>query len=113
MRQRSPGGIDATTAPGSSQIIQYGFSEKWVVMLCIIIASLGLVFGVSFGAWALVRASDATAHAQALQGELRAYTEAMNAQQQTVRAKLEVVQYDHNALKAQLVAKGVYQATEH
>lgn len=108
MRQDSP-----SNQPFGAQVIQYGFSEKWLIVLCIIIASLGLIFGVSMGAWALVRASDATAHAQALQGEIRAYTEAMNAQQQTVRAKLEVVQYDHNALKAQLVAKGIYQATEH
>lgn len=31
----------------------------------------------------------------------------------TVSAQYEVLQYDQQALKAQLVAKGVYQATEH
>lgn len=105
--------VHAKTAPGSAQIIQYGFSERWLIIVCIVLGALGLIFGVSMGTWALVRSGDAIAASQALQGELRAYTEAMNAQQQTVRAKLEVVQYDHNALKAQLVAKGVYQATEH
>lgn len=31
----------------------------------------------------------------------------------TVKAKYEVLQYDQQALKAQLVAKGIYEATEH
>jgi hypothetical protein len=31
----------------------------------------------------------------------------------TVKAKYEVLQYDHQALKAQLVAKGLYEGTEH
>jgi hypothetical protein len=113
MRQDSPNTVDARTAPGSAQIIQYGFSERWLIIVCIVLGALGLIFGVSIGTWALVRSADAVGATQALEGELRAYTEAMNAQQQTVRAKLEVVQYDHNALKAQLVAKGVYQSTEH
>jgi cytochrome oxidase assembly protein ShyY1 len=113
MRQDSPYSVDARTSPYSAQVIQYGFSEKWLIVLCIIIAALGLIFGVSLGTWALVRSSDAVSQAQALQGEIRAYTAAMDAQAQTTRAKLEIVQYDHNALKAQLVAKGIYEATEH
>jgi hypothetical protein len=31
----------------------------------------------------------------------------------TVSAQYEVLQYDQQALKAQLIAKGVYEATEH
>jgi hypothetical protein len=31
----------------------------------------------------------------------------------TVSAQYEVLQYDQQALKAQLVAKGIYQGTEH
>lgn len=31
----------------------------------------------------------------------------------TVSAQYEVLQYDQQALKAQLVAKGIYEATEH
>lgn len=31
----------------------------------------------------------------------------------TMSAKYEVLQYDHQALKAQLVAKGLYEGTEH
>lgn len=31
----------------------------------------------------------------------------------TVSAQYQILQYDHQALKAQLVAKGVYQGTEH
>jgi hypothetical protein len=31
----------------------------------------------------------------------------------TVSAKYEVLQYDHQALKAQLVARGLYEGTEH
>lgn len=31
----------------------------------------------------------------------------------TMSAKYEVLQYDHQALKAQLVAKGIYEGTEH
>lgn len=31
----------------------------------------------------------------------------------TVSAQYEVLQYDQQAMKAQLVAKGIYQATEH
>jgi hypothetical protein len=31
----------------------------------------------------------------------------------TNSAKLEILQYDHQALKAQLVAKGLYESTEH
>ncbi len=31
----------------------------------------------------------------------------------TVSAKYEVLQYDQQAMKAQLVAKGIYQGTEH
>lgn len=32
---------------------------------------------------------------------------------QTVKAKYEVLQYDHQAMKAQLVARGLYEGTEH
>lgn len=31
----------------------------------------------------------------------------------SLAAKYEVLQYDHQALKAQLVAKGIYEGTEH
>src|SRR5688572_1133246 len=82
MRQDSPNTVDARTAPGSAQIIQYGFSERWLIIVCIVLGALGLIFGVSIGTWALVRSADAVGATQALEGELRAYTEAMNAQQQ-------------------------------
>lgn len=38
---------------------------------------------------------------------------AVTAELKTVKAKYEVLQYDQQALKAQLVAKGLYEGTEH
>lgn len=80
-------------AHGAS-IIQVGFSERWLVILLIAIAFISLICSIL----SLMRSSDATA----LEGIVR-----------TNNAKIEVLQYDHQALKAQLVAKGLYEATEH
>jgi hypothetical protein len=80
-------------AQGAS-IIQVGFSERWLVILLIAIAFIALICSIL----SLVRSSEATA----LENVVR-----------TNNAKLEVLQYDHQALKAQLIAKGQYESSEH
>lgn len=81
-------------ASGGAQIIQTGFSERWLVILLIMVSFVALIFA----GIALHESSQAAALAITVR---------------TNNAKIEVLQYDHNALKAQLVAKGLYQATEH
>ena len=99
--QDSPNSVTAHTSPGSAQIITTGFSERWLIVLLILVAFVALVVSII-----ALRES----------GETAALREAVTSLRDTVRTnngKLEVVQYDHNALKAQLVAKGIYQGTEH
>ncbi len=93
--------FDARTAPGSAQIITTGFSERWLIVLLIMVAFSSLVFS----AMALHESSESAA--------LREAVASLRETVRTNNGKLEVVQYDHNALKAQLVAKGLYQGTEH
>jgi hypothetical protein len=80
--------VDASlTAPGSAQVIQVetlGKHGLLLLFLCAFIAALSAV-GFIFTLFEL----------------------------KTVSAQYEVLQYDQQALKAQLVAKGIYQATEH
>lgn len=80
--------IHATTAPNSSLMLHIDRSVGRQFML-ILWASCAIS---AFALAALLFTRD----------ELR-----------TVKAKYEVLQYDHQSLKAQLVAKGVYEATEH
>ena len=85
MRQDSPGSIDARTASGSViQIETLGRYGLLMLFLCAFIAALASV-GFIFVLFEL----------------------------KTVSAQYEVLQYDQQALKAQLVAKGIYEATEH
>ena len=109
MRQDSPYSVDARSAPGSAQVIQYGFSDRWLIIVLIVVTVLALIFAV----FALVRSSDAVATQANLTGQI-AKTEADHAAQvRTLAARIEVLQYDHQALKGQLVAKGIYEGTEH
>lgn len=86
--------VHTHNASGGAQIIQTGFSERWLIILLIMVSFVALIFA----GIALHESSQATALAITVR---------------TNNAKIEVLQYDHNALKAQLVAKGLYQATEH
>lgn len=85
MRQDSPGSIDARAAGAS--IVQVETLGRYGVFLLFVCAFIAAVAAV--GLWAT-------------RDELR-----------TVKAKYEVLQYDQQALKAQLVAKGLYAGTEH
>jgi hypothetical protein len=60
VRQRSPGGVDANTAPGSAQIIQVGITERslFFLVLCVLVVALGVSI------WALDRSGAATDQAQ-------------------------------------------------
>lgn len=95
-------GLRANTAPNSSQVIFYGISEKALFLLVLFVLGVALVVAIL----ALDRATGAAATATA---EVAALRETVR----TNNAKYEVLQYDHNALKQQLVAKGMYQPTEH
>jgi hypothetical protein len=87
VRQHSQGGVDATTAPGSAQIVNVETLGRHGVLLLFLCAFVAAVSAVGF-LFTLY--------------ELK-----------TVSAQYQVLQYDQQALKAQLVAKGVYAATEH
>jgi hypothetical protein len=87
VRQSSPGGVDATTAPNSAQIVNVETLGRHGVLLLFLCAFVAAVSAVGF-LFTLY--------------ELK-----------TVSAQYEVLQYDQQALKAQLVAKGLYAATEH
>lgn len=81
-------------ASQGAQIIQTGFSERWLIVLLIMVSFAALIFaGIAL-------------HEAAESANLKEIVRTNN-------AKIEILQYDHNTLKAQLVAKGVYQATEH
>lgn len=94
--------VNARTATGSAQIIQTGISEKSLFFLVLFVLGVALIVSIFALVKATEAASTATAEVQALRDVVR-----------TNNAKIEVLQYDHNALKQQLVAKGLYQATEH
>lgn len=81
------GSVHAATAPNSAQIVNVetlGKHGVLVLFLCAFIAALSSV-GFIFTLFEL----------------------------KTVSAQYEVLQYDQQALKAQLVAKGLYTGTEH
>jgi hypothetical protein len=85
MRQDSPGSIDARA--GGASVVQVETLGRYgllMLFLCAFIAALASV-GFIFVLFEL----------------------------KTVSAQYEVLQYDQQALKAQLIAKGVYEATEH
>jgi len=85
MNQDSPHSIDARTASGSViQIETLGRYGLLMLFLCAFVAALASV-GFIFVLFEL----------------------------KTVSAQYEVLQYDQQALKAQLVAKDIYKATEH
>lgn len=85
MRQDSPGSIDARAAGASVvQVETLGRYGLLLLFFCAFIAALSSV-GFIFTLFEL----------------------------KTVNARYAVLQYDQQALKAQLVAKGIYEATEH
>lgn len=96
MNQDSP-----SNQPFGAQINNFGFSERWLIVVLILVAFAALFFSVL----SLHEASEAAA--------LRESVATMRETVRTNNAKIEILQYDHNALKAQLVAKGLYQGTEH
>lgn len=84
---RSPGSVQADSGGGSQLLhIELGLGKSAIILLWIscFISAVALV-----GLWANYAA-------------LR-----------TVSAQYQVLQYDHQALKAQLVAQGIYEGTEH
>ena len=97
MRQDSP-----TNQPFGAQIVQNGISEKALFFVVLFVLGVSLVVSVMAYGRATQAASTATAEVVALRETVR-----------TNNAKIEILQYDQQALKAQLVAKGLYQATEH
>lgn len=102
MRQRSPGGVDASSAPGSAQIIQVGISEKALLFVVLAVLVVSLAVSIIAFAFSIRAESSAIAAVASLRETVR-----------TNNAKYEVLQYDHTTLKQQLVAKGLYQPTEH
>lgn len=94
--------LNVNAAPSSSQVIFHGVSEKALFFLVLFVLGVALLVAIL----ALDRATGAAATATA---EVAALRETVR----TNNAKYEVLQYDHNALKQQLVAKGMYQPTEH
>ena len=110
-------------SPGNSQTAHDGGSNAnasisggfWIALL-------GLILGV-FGVVGLVLALEAAKDADAARNyaeEARTNAAIAISQRdelaagiQTLKAKYEVLQYDHQALKGQLVAKGIYEGTEH
>lgn len=97
MRQDSP-----SNQPFGAQIIQNGISEK--TLLVVVLFILGVALVVSILAYG--RSTEALSVARAEVATLRDVVKVNN-------GKIEVIQYDHNTLKGQLVAKGLYQPTEH
>lgn len=81
------GSVNATAAPNSAQVIQVETLGRHGVLLLFLCAFVAAVSAVGF-LFTLF--------------ELK-----------TVSAQYQVLQYDQQALKAQLVAKGLYAATEH
>lgn len=47
MRQRSPGGIDARTAPNSNQLIQTGLSTPFIVLAAVALVLAGIALALS------------------------------------------------------------------
>jgi hypothetical protein len=88
-------------AAGAS-IVQVGISEKALFFLVLAVLVVALVISIIALDKATQAAATATAEVAALRDTVR-----------TNNAKIEVIQYDHHAVKSQLVAKGIYQATEH
>lgn len=97
MRQDSP-----SNQPFGAQIIQTGISEKTLLVVVLFILGVALVVSILAYGKSIDALRTATAEVQALRETVR-----------TNNAKIEILQYDQQALKAQLVAKGIYQATEH
>ncbi len=85
MRQDSPGSIDARA--GGASVVQVETLGRYGLLMLFLSAFIAAAAAVGFFV---------------TREELR-----------TVKAKYEVLQYDQQALKAQLVAKGIYEATEH
>jgi len=97
MRQDSP-----SNQPFGAQIIQTGISERTLFFLVLFVLGVALVVAILAYGRSTQAVATATAEVTALRETIR-----------TNNAKIEILQYDQQALKAQLVAKGLYQATEH
>lgn len=100
-------------APRGAQIVQIETLGKPGMYFLLFVLGLGLVLSI----WALERSGEALAAATqentVLREEHAAQVAALREDFRRNNGKLEVLQYDHNALKAQLVSKGIYQGTEH
>ena len=86
MTQDSPGTINARAAGASLIQVELGLGKNAIILLWLSCLVTGI----------------------AIAGLVANY-----AAYKTVSAQYQVLQYDHQALKAQLVAKGLYEGTEH
>lgn len=91
----------------------------WLALVALVFAVIGLAGLSVAGVMAFEAAKDANAARQYAE-EARTNAAIALSQRdelaagiQTLKAKYEVLQYDHQALKGQLVARGIYEGTEH
>jgi hypothetical protein len=95
VRQRSPGGVDATTAPNSAQIVQVETlgRQGMIVMLVmfVVIAGLAVLAGFALGS-----------------GEER--DESVDTRLGQMNSRVSVVEYDLSKICGALLAKDVVEA---
>jgi hypothetical protein len=95
VRQRSPGGVDSSTAPNSAQIVQVETLGRTglVVMLVMfgVIVAVGILAGYALGA-----------------GEER--DESVDTRLQQMNSRVSVVEYDLSKICGALLAKEVVEA---
>jgi outer membrane murein-binding lipoprotein Lpp len=97
VRQSSPGGVDASTAPNSAQIVQVETLGRlgllMILVMFVALVGLGVVAGYSLGV-----------------GEARA--ESIATQVRQLNARVEVIQWEFDKASAQLLDKGLITAAE-